>query len=148
MPEQTIEVKSTTETSAPIPVRKHKAVLGQFGDGRYSQAMKEVFQDSQRLFGFTPLQAHAIGERLGVDAGQLQSASVRLKYGSLTKDGKRSLKEVTKAIKVTESWALTVGFLCAGIDDLRKQGLVVHNIKVADDIIQSVDTAASRIEQA
>lgn len=141
---ETTKVSPATETVAPI--QKHKVNLGSFGNGRYSQAMSELFKDCQRLFEFTPQQAHVTAERLGVDAGQLLAASAKLKYGSLSKDGMRSLKEVTKAVKVKESWAMTVGYLCAEIDDLRKQGLIVKDIEIDPLIMESVDIAASRVE--
>ena len=135
-----------TQNVSPLAeaVKKHKAVLGVFGNGRFSPAMNEVFKDTQRLFGFTGVQAHVTALRIGVDAGALNASQVKLSY----KDSKtQSLREITEAVKMEHrSWAITIGYLCAEIDKLRKKGLIPTDIDIDPTIMEFVNDAASRIE--
>lgn len=125
-----------------------KVVLGNFGNGRYSPAMGELYKDSQRLLGFSEEQAHVTAVRLGVDVGQaFRESKVNIGYGkTLSKDGKRNLKEIVKAVKLTNSWAMSIGAICSQLDDIRKQGLVVNDCTVTKEILSFVDDAAARIE--
>ena len=141
----TTSTVNATETTTPSS--KHKVILGAFGDGRYSPAMKELYQDSQRLLGFTPIQAHVTAVRLGVDAGQLGKGTVELSYGkSISKDGRRTLKEITKGMKIVNSWALSIGSVCAQLDDARKSGLEIVSCTMDKDIMSFVSDACSKVE--
>lgn len=136
------ETSTQTET-------KRKVLLGIFGNGRYSPAMLELYRDSQRLLKFTKEQAHVTAARLGIDAGQLQSEQVTLKYGrTANKDGLRTLKEVTKGMKLHNSWAMSIGSICSQLDETRKQGLVVVECTIEKSLLDAVDNAASKIQSA
>lgn len=130
-------------------IEKHKVILGAFGDGRYSPAMSELYRDSQRLLGLSKEQAHAVAVRLGIDAGQLGAGKVGISFGkSVSKDGKRTLKEIVKSMKIIDSWAMSIGAICAQLDDTRKQGLVVVECTINKTLMDAVNVAASRIEPA
>lgn len=128
--------------------KTHKVVLGNFGNGRYTPVMEELYADTQRLLGFSKEQAHVTAVRIGVDAGQLQSLKVEgLKYGkTISKDGRRTLKEVVKAGKLVNSWAMSIGHICSSIDELRKQGLEVVELTIHNDLLNFVNEAVKRIE--
>lgn len=139
---------TTSTVQAPATQStKTQVILGSFGDGRYSPAMSELYRDSQRLLGFTKEQAHVTSVRLGVDAGQLGASKVTLSYGKSTdKDGRRTLKEITKGVKMNTSWALDIASVCAQLDDARKSGLIVKQCTMNTETMDSVDKAVTRIE--
>lgn len=143
-------MSNTTSTvqDSPVTVKaKTLITLGSFGDGRYSPAMKELYGDAKRLLGFTEVQAHVTAVRLGVDAGQLGAGKVELSYGkSVNGDGKRTLREITKGMKVTNSWALSIGSVCAQLDEARKSGLIVKQCTMDDDIMDFVNDAVGHVE--
>lgn len=136
---------STTQDTVTTPTPA-KVIIGNFGNGRFSPAMGELFKDAQRLLSFSAEQAHVTAVRLGVDAGQLSAGKVEIKYGkSISKDGKRTLKEVTQGIKVTNSWALSIGSVCAQLDDARKSGLEVVECTMNDAIMEFVSDAVAKL---
>lgn len=119
----TTQTVQTTPTQAVVKI--HKIHIGNFGNGRYSPAMEEIYKDTQRLFGFTPIQSHVTAAQVGRDAGQLANQRVTLAYGKASgKDSKMGLKEVTKAVKVNSTWALAIAYIASELDSLRKQGLI------------------------
>lgn len=137
----------TTQAKPQTQDKQQQIVLGAFGNGRYSPAMHELFNDSQRLLGFTPEQAHVTATRLGIDAGQLLNSKVTLAFGRTTnKDGHRTLKEITKAVRVPNSWAMSIGTICAQLDETRKQGLVVNDCTVAPELMKFVNEATERLQ--
>ena len=141
---------TTQAQNAPAVEQKPtvKIQIGQFGNGRYSPAMAELYHDSQRLLGFTPEQAHVTACRLGIDAGQLNSSKVTLSYGKSTdKEGRRTLKEITKGVKLVNTWAMSVGAVCSQLDDARKNGLIVNDCTMADPIMEAINAAVERLDK-
>jgi len=132
-----------TETSV-----KPVIVLGDFGNGRYSPVMLELYGDVQRLLGFGKEQAHAVSARLGIDLGRLTAGQVQgkdIRYSTKTnKDGLRTVREVC-SLKMPNSWALSVAVICNGLDTLRKQGLVVVDCGVHESLLEFVNEAALRL---
>jgi hypothetical protein len=138
--------QSVSEVVANV-IKKHKVVLGDFGKGRFSPAMDEVYKDTQRLLGFDETFAHATAAQVGRDAGQLNNQAVKLSFGkSLSKDGKIGLKEVASTVKVGCTWALSIASICAQLDQTRKMGLIVNDVTVVDTILSQVEDAAARLE--
>lgn len=135
-------------TGVATIAKKHKVVLGAFGNGRYSPAMEEVYKDTIRLLGFSEAQAHVVAAQVGRDAGQLNNQKVKsVSIGkSVSKDGKIGLKEVVDSMKVTCTWALSIASICSQLDATRKMGLVVNDVTVVDRLLLEVDAAAERIE--
>jgi len=118
-----------------------KINIGEFGNGRYSNVMAELFRDSQRLLGFSPEQAHVTATRLGIDIGRLSSGSADVTFGkSVNKDGYRTVKEVC-SLKLPNSWAMSVAVICNGLDNLRKQGLDPVENSVNEQILEFVNNA-------
>lgn len=86
------------QQAAPKPI--------DFGDGRYSQCMRELFKDSQRLLCLTPEQAEKLARNFGSEMGRL-SPTITFKYGKVNKDGKMSLRETCATLKgVTHTYTL------------------------------------------
>lgn len=141
------QIPSITETLGGTEKQRVKVTLGAFGDGKYSPAMKEVYKDSQRLLGFSKIQAHVTARQLGVDAGQLNAGKVKIAYGkSINKDGFRTLREITQAMKIRNTWAMSIGYILSELDVLRKQGLECVENSLNKDMLQFVTDAASRVE--
>lgn len=140
-------MQTTTETQKTNTV---KVELGNFGNGRYSPVMAELFSDTQRLLGFSKPQAHAVAARLGIDLGRLGAAVIsadNIRIGkTVSKDGYRTVAEVAK-IKMPNSWALSVAAICNGLDTLRKQGLEVVECSVNSALLEFVNEAAQRLEE-
>ena len=141
----------STATNTPATESKSsevsKITLGDFGNGRFSQAMSELFHDSQRLLSFTEEQAHVTARQLGVDAGPLLKQSVSLKYGkSVSKDGKMSLKEVTESGKLNATWSMHVGSVCAQLDAARKVGLVINDCTMSPNIMAFIDAQVEKLK--
>lgn len=152
---------TVTPSSAPVvapsnpvasPVaspKKTKVVFGNFGNGRYSPAMAEVYKDTQRLLSFTEGQAHAVAAQVGRDAGQLGNQNVKLAFGSISgKDKKIGLKEITSSLKVTCTPALSIARICTELDATRKIGLIVPDsgFSIAPLLQDWVDEASEKLE--
>lgn len=136
---------SNITTTAKV---ENKIVLGEFGNGRFSPAMLELFKDSQRLLSFTELQAHVVARQIGVDAGNLLKGQVTLKYGSsVSKTGTMTLKEVTESLKMNATPAMNVGSVCSQLDKARKVGLVVNDCSMDKNIMLWIDDKASELEK-
>lgn len=146
-------MNTTTETpnkSTETPTTKRQVILGAFGDGRYSPVMKSLYDSTQRLFGFSKEQAHVTAQRFGNDAGQLQSLRIdSIKMGhKVSKDGQRTMKEIVKAGKFLNSWAMTIATIVEIVDDARSQGLVTVELTINDQLFASVSEAATKITAA
>lgn len=136
----------TTTQKSVTPGQSIPIDYSDFGHGRFSPAMKELYQDAIRLLGFTEKQAHVTAKQFGVDCGQLTKGQVTVKFGeSVSKDGKRTLKEITEGIKVSNTWAMSIGTVCAQLDKTRKNGLVVNDVTMTPAIMSQVDEHASRL---
>jgi hypothetical protein len=133
---------TTLESSTQTPI---KPAIGEFGHGRYSATMAELFRDSQRLLGFSEAQAHVTASRLGIDLGRLSSGKVDVTLGkSVSKDGQRTLKE-TCSVKAPNSWAMSIGYICVALDALRKQGLEPVENTVNNSLMEFVNDAAKKL---
>jgi hypothetical protein len=138
---QTMETTQTQQTEQV----KEQVKLGEFGNGRYSPVMRELFGDTKRLLGFSDSQAHATAARLGIDLGRLTSGEARVNYGkTVSKDGYRTVREAC-SVKMPNSWALSIAVICNGLDDLRKQGLEVGENTIKDNLMEFVSNAAERL---
>lgn len=71
-----------------------------FGNGRYSTAMKELYQDSQRLLGLSPEHAKKLAEVFGSDLGRY-APKIEFKFGRKSKDGKITIRELSKMKDLT-----------------------------------------------
>lgn len=124
-----------------------KNTLGEFGNGRYSPVMSELYRDTQRLLGFSKEQAHVTSERLGIDLGRLSAAKAEITYGKkVDKDGYRTVREAAKA-KLPNSWALSIAVICTGLDTLRAEGLDAVENSVSKELLEFVNSAAMKLKE-
>jgi len=140
-------MQTTTETIVPETSTKPTVSIGEFGHGRYSATMAELYRDSQRLLGFSKGQAHVTASRLGIDLGRLSAGKVDVTLGkSVSKDGQRTLKE-TCSVKAPNSWAMSIGYICVALDALRKQGLEPVENTVNNSLMEFVNDAVKNISK-
>lgn len=94
-------------TTAPT-TEQQKQATGSFGNGRYSQLMSEIFEDSQVLLKLNEEQADKLARAVGRDFGAYMSTvKVEAKVSrSINKDGKVTLSEAAKMKGVTATIAL------------------------------------------
>lgn len=136
-------------TSSPVPatVIEPKQKFGDFGKGRYSPVMDELYSDSIRLLGLSEPQAHACAARLGIDLGRLSSAQIKgITYSKTTnKEGWRTVREICNSVKIPNSWAMSVAIICNGLTQLKKQGLDNIENSVNKDILEFINNAAANL---
>lgn len=136
---------STQETVTETIAAKQQDTIGHFGHGTYSPAMKEVFQDTQRLLGFNCKEAHVTATRFGVDAGQLNKGSIKVSLGkSLNKERMRTLKGTIASVRVNTTWALDIATICVQLDEARKNGLEIVECTINDQLRQFLNDAVSK----
>jgi hypothetical protein len=111
---------STTAT-APITTTPK---IDDFGNGRYSAVMEDVFESCKTLFKCEPAHAAAIARQVGSDLGKYMPPVTGVKFGKLSKDSKVSLKDLTAAVKgVTLTYALHVYRTIRWMDDAFDYGI-------------------------
>ena len=98
-----------TNTTTVEP--KREVFTTDFGNGRYSNAMKELFQDSQRLLGIDAPQAAKLAQSFGADLGRY-NATAKIAFGKVSKDGKMTLRESCTIKGVTVTYAISLAKLC------------------------------------
>jgi hypothetical protein len=86
------------------------SVRVEFGNGRYSAVMSELFTDIQRLFNITPEKAEKVARQFGSDFGaHMANQSVAIKFGKrVSDDGKLTLAESCKVKNVTATNAIMI----------------------------------------
>lgn len=92
-----VSVKGNMEaivTDSPVQTRPD------FGQGRYSALMCEIWRDAQRVLGLSSVKAETLARNISRDVGSALSGSkITIKVGNPNKDGKLSLKEMVNAVK-------------------------------------------------
>ena len=106
-----------------------------FGDGRYSSAMKELFQDSQRLLGLSTEQAEKLARSFGAELGR-HNAIAKISYGKATKDGKMTLRESCTIKGVTVTYAIALAKLCVITQEMLSFGVKECDIILRDDFVE------------
>lgn len=92
---QTQSTNQTDNTSASA--QPSAPVKPDFGNGRYSPLMEEVYNDAQVVFGITPVQAEKLARGIATELGAIMaSAPVEVRLGKLSKDGKLTIAEASK----------------------------------------------------
>lgn len=136
----------TSVTALPIALNVNRKVeLGEFGKGKYGNVMRELYHDTQAVFGFTKEQAHAVAERFGTDLGQVNAQVKGVKFGAL-KEGQRSLKDVVKSVKVFQTWAIRVAFVTSKLTELLKEDVKFEAVTFGVDTMEAIDAVANKLE--
>lgn len=143
MPENT-----TVATAVPQVKETQKVEPPNFGDGRYSLAMKEVYQDGMRIFAFQSSIAEKIARQFGSDFGAyMREAIVEAKIGkSLSKDGKLTLAETSKVKGCTATPAISIARAIDYCNNALKFGVSVRDTKwhLAQELDKWVSNLASK----
>lgn len=88
-----------------------------FGDGRYSNAMKELFKDSKRLLQLTDKQAEKLARSFGAELGK-QNVNAKITYGRYSAKGNQiTLKESATYKGLVVTFAISLGRLCVLLQD-------------------------------
>jgi hypothetical protein len=108
-----------------------------FGNGRYSPVMAEMFKDIQRVFGLPAEKAEIIARQFGSDFGRaLGNAPVKAAVsGKLSKNGELTLKEAAK-VKVITTNSITLARLIVALDEARSFGLTHESTYVLSQTLR------------
>jgi len=88
-----------------------------FGDGRYSQAMKELFKDSKRLLALTDKQAEKLARSFGAELGK-HNAVATISYGRYSvKNNQITLKESVTFKGLIVTFPISIARLCVILQD-------------------------------
>lgn len=106
--------------------------VGDFGFGRYSCAMSELYRDCKHYFGVTDEQADKFARAVGSDYGRLASSGeAKVSVGKASKDGKVTLREIAVVKGVTTTNSLTIARLIQLLNDCAKQGMLYSDTTIA-----------------
>lgn len=92
----------TLENSANVKTET-KATKPDFGHGRYSPLMSEVFEDAQAVFGLSAKTAEKLARNIGTDYGVIMSGGSvgmsKVTLGKIDKNAKLTVKEAATSVK-------------------------------------------------
>ncbi len=112
-----------TETIVATKQNSEAKAFGEFGKGRYSRVMGELYKDLQRYCNLSPAAAHKLSEAFGSDFGRaMANAEVSARIGRVTKDGTLNLAEAVKGVKATATYSLSAAKLCFMAAEMAKAG--------------------------
>jgi hypothetical protein len=113
-------------TPAIKPTEASKAVKIEAPEftGRYRQDMASLWEQSQKLFGFTPAMAEKFARQAAQDAASaLAKSEAKLKFGKTNDDGKGAISEACKAKGVAYTNALNLARAIEWIGESMKNGI-------------------------
>lgn len=126
---------TTTQEVSQAPTTTPKfSLTEEFGEGRYSSCMKELYNDSKRLLGLGHTQAVKLAHSFGVELGR-HNAKSEIKFGKATKEGKMTLRESATIKGVTVTYTISMAKLCVMIQELRTYGVVESEVVLREDFI-------------
>jgi hypothetical protein len=114
-----------------------------FGNGRYSLAMKELYQDSQRIFKLTSDKAEKVARQFGSDFGAyMRDAEVSVKLGKKVNDnGQLTLGESCKVKGCAETFSIAIARAVAYANEALKHNISVVNTQwhLAEKFVKWID---------
>lgn len=115
---------ATLETPVTTSPAISATTMPAFGNGRYSNEMARLFEESQKLLGFTAAQAEKFARQAGSDAGAVfKNTNATIKVGKANGDGKATIADASKAKGVTLTNALHVVRAIQWIGEAEKNGI-------------------------
>ena len=137
---------NTVQTPQTSTIQETKPKQPEFGSGRYSIAMKEVYQDGIRIFRFSPEVAEKVARQFGSDFGAyMRDSVVETKIGkSINKDGKLTLAEASKVKGCTATNAILIARAIDYCNNALKFGVSVRETKwtLAQELADWIDSLA------
>ncbi len=118
----------------PSESTKFNPVL-EFGQGRYSAAMAELYQDAGRLLQLSHSQALKLAKSYGAELGRYTAIS-KIAFGKKTKDGKMNLRDTATMKGVTVTFTISMAKLCVMLQDARDYGVVNAEIELRPDYLE------------
>lgn len=114
-------MNTQTQTSPVQPITEQTLSKSQspsetFGQGRYSNQMKEVFRGCVDVLGLPEGQARKVAKSYGADLGRLENGQSTVRFGALAKkDRTLTLKEsvTIKGVTLTKSLSVVKTMLLA-----------------------------------
>lgn len=96
-----------------------------FGNGRYSAVMEELYKDLQRIFVIPADKAEKVVRQFGSDFGAAMAAQpVSVKYGKkLSDDGKLTLAESCRAKGITATNSIMIARACDWVNTCKQFGV-------------------------
>lgn len=93
---------TTTQANTTVVSEQQSTVKPNFGNGRYSGLMEEVWHDAQTVFGLSSEQAAKLAQGIARDVGAaMAGASYSVKLSKIDKDGRLTISEAAKLKNVT-----------------------------------------------
>lgn len=126
--------QAKTEESQPKAMASKGTVVS-FGEGRYSQAMRELFNDAQKLIGLPPGQAEKAARAFGAELGRHQATS-KISFGKMTKDGKMTLRDTATLKGITVTYAVAIAKLCVILQETKQYGVQSIDVLLRDDFTE------------
>lgn len=122
----------STITTSEVSAKFNPVV--EFGQGRYSAAMSELYADSGRLLSLSHGQAVKLAKSFGADLGRQQAVS-KIGFGKATKDGKITLKESATMKGVTVTFAISLAKACVLLQEARNYGVTNAEVEIREDML-------------
>ncbi len=112
------DTKATSESTDTKPVSKEIS----FGDGKYSKAMKELFQDSQRLLQLSDNHAEKLARAFGAELGRYNLHS-KITFGKYSSKGNSiTLKESATLKGLVVTYPIALAKLCITLQEATQFG--------------------------
>lgn len=87
---------------ATVESQEQKNAVVDFGNGHFSNIMKNTYTDLQNLFGYSPKVAEKLARQLGSDLGAVhRTLDFKVTFGKPNKDMMRALTLKAKSAKLT-----------------------------------------------
>lgn len=97
----------STNAVANTPESQQVSTQVDFGNGRYSPLMQEVFDDAQVVYHLNPAIAEKLARKIASEIGAImQDRPVEIKLSKVSKDGKMTIAEAAKVKGVTQTYPL------------------------------------------
>ena len=137
----TTQVESSNQVEANVLAGTQEKfdVIKEFGTGRYSAAMAELYHDSGRLLELSHKRAVKLAKSFGAELGR-QNAVSAITFGKRSKDGKMTLRESATIKGVTVTFAIAMAKACVLLQDARSYGIVDAQIMLRQDYIDWLDS--------
>lgn len=119
-----MQTAATSESNTAVIDSLRQAPAVNFGNGRFSEEMKRIYQECFSRFNIDASIAEKIARACGSDAGQaLAKATAEIKLSAMDKKGNTTIKDASKMKGVEMTPALAVARALQWVADAGKNGV-------------------------